>query len=357
MPSGPPRFIQVGTGGWGRRWCETFLKRLVDLGRARPVAAVDRDPAALEHARAAFGIPEDACYTSAEEAFARHPAEFAAVVVPPAHHEELVRLAFAHGCDVVCEKPLADSIEASARILLAAQAAGRRLAVTMSHRFDQDKQTLERVVRSGEFGRLHYVVGRLHYNLRHRGEWGAFRHEIEHPLLLEGAVHQFDVARALTGADAATVYATTWNPPWGEYAGDSTALVVATMTNGVRVLYEGAKANAATLSPWEGEYWRAECEHATLELDRRRLRAWSRGPGGPDDVVVREIALDERPAWANSWLVEQFVDWLEGGPPPPTQVSDNIQCAALTFAAVESAVSGRPVDVQAFLADALSRST
>jgi predicted dehydrogenase len=351
---GPPRFIHVGTGGWGARWCDTVLRRLVELGKARPVAAVDRDPAALANARAGYGVDADACYTSAEEAFARHEADFAVVVVPPAHHEEIVDLAFAHGCDVLCEKPLADSLAASARLYRRSVDAGRKLAVTMSHRFDQDKQTLERLVTSGDFGPLHYLVSRLHYNLRFRGEWGAFRHAIEHPLLLEAAVHQFDVARALSGANAATVYATSWNPPWGEYDGDSTALVVATMENGVRVLYEGAKANASTLSPWEGEYWRAECRDATLELDRRQLRVLRRG-ARPDDLLVERVELDTRPVWMNSWLAEWFVDWLAGGPPPPTRVSDNLQCAAFTFAAVESAVSGLPVDVQELLGAALAQ--
>ncbi len=34
------------------------------------------------------------------------------------------------------------------------------MAVTMSHRFDQDKQTLEQAIRSGAYGRLNYVIGR-----------------------------------------------------------------------------------------------------------------------------------------------------------------------------------------------------
>ena len=354
MPERPLRFVHVGTGGWGATWCAGPLRRLVELGKAEPVAAVDAVPEQLANARDGYGVSAAACYTSAAEAFARHEADFAVVVVPPASHEEMVELAFAHGCDVLCEKPLADTLAAAARIYRSALRSGRRLAVTMSHRFDQDKQTLERLVRSGDYGPLHYLVSRLHYNLRFRGEWGRFRHEIEHPLLLEAAVHQFDIARALAGANAATVYASTWNPPWGEYGGDSTALVTATMENGVRVLYEGAKANASTLSPWLGEYWRAECRDATLELDRRRLRVLRRGATpSPDDVIVEEVALDERPAWLNDWLAEWFVDWLRGGDPPPTHVADNIQCAAFTFAAVESAVAGRVVDVQDLLARAL----
>jgi predicted dehydrogenase len=51
----------------------------------------------------------------------------------------------------------------------------------------------------------------------------------------------------------------------------------------------------------------------------------------------------------NPWLAEMFVNWLNGGPEPPNSLEDNIQCAALLFAAVESAHTGQVVEVQEFL--------
>ena len=100
------------------------------------------------------------------------------------------------------------------------------------------------------------------------------------PLLVEGSVHHFDILRAISSSDAKTVCATTWNPPWGQYAGDSTALIVVEMLNGVRCLYEGGVANASTLNGWGQDYIRAECEHGTLELDRRKLTVLISGPMG-----------------------------------------------------------------------------
>jgi hypothetical protein len=51
----------------------------------------------------------------------------------------------------------------------------------------------------------------------------------------------------------------------------------------------------------------------------------------------------------NPWLAEQFINWLNGAPAPQNTLEDNIQCAALTFAAVESAHTGQVVDVQEYL--------
>jgi predicted dehydrogenase len=281
--------------------------------------------------------------------FAENEADFAVLVVPPEHREELVDLALAHGCDILSEKPIADSMEASIRIHRRVRESGRKMAVTMSHRFDQDKQTLERLVSSGDYGAPSYVVGRLTYNARAGYPWPSKRlQDVADALIFDMAVHHFDVIRALGGANARMVYARAWVPPWSRWAGGGTALTLIELENGVPAFYEISMSNASTLIPWDAEYWRVECELATLELDRRELRLLR---NDEPDAIPKALAvpLDTRPAWANSWLAEMFVDWIGGGPAVPTNLDDNIYCAALTFAAIESARSGRVIDVPSFL--------
>ena len=343
----PLRYIQIGTGGFGHHWCQAVLPRLRELGLAEPVAAVDTNPEALGNARKLLGLSDAQLYTTAEEALAAHKADFITIVVPPASHEAMVDLAVQHGCHILSEKPIADTMAACCRIYRKVTRAGLKMAVTMSHRFDRDKQSLEAAIRSGKYGRLNYVVHRFTHNCRASASWGKFRHEIPDPLLVEGTVHHFDILRALSGSNAKTVYARTWNPPWGEYAGDSTALIVMEMENGVRCQYEGAKANASTLNGWGDDYLRAECEGGTLELDRRWLRVLRGGPW--ERPLAEDLPLLQQPAWTNPWLAELFCRWLAGGDAPPNSLQDNIQCAALLFAAIESAHTAQPVDVQAFL--------
>lgn len=344
----PLRYILVGTGGWGRTWCQEFLPRLADLGKARCVAAADVSAASLTNAQQFLGLSEGQCHTDVAGAFDT-PADFAIVVVPPAHHEAMVDLALARGLHILSEKPMADTMGGCCRIYRKVKAAGVKMAVTMSHRFDQDKQSLEAAIKGGQYGRLNYIVHRFTHNCRAFGSWGAdFRHQIADALLIEGTVHHFDMLRALSGADARRVYARTWNPPWGEFAGDSTALIMLEMTNGVRCLYEGAKANASTLNGWDNDYLRAECEHGTLELDHRWLRVL-RG-GAWERPLAQDLPLLSQPVWSNAWLAEMFCDWLAGRRGQhPTNLEDNLQCAALLFAAIESAHSDRPVDVQEYV--------
>lgn len=344
----PLRYILVGTGGMGRHWCSVSLPRLAEMGKAVPAAAVDIVPENLKNAQEFLKLPPEKCYTDRAKAFAETKADFAIVVVPPAHHESIVDTALEHDMHVLSEKPIADTMEACVRIFKKVKAAGRKMAVTMSHRFDQDKQSLEHEIKSGKHGELDYVVGRFTMACRKYGAWGKFRHEIPDTLLVEGAVHHFDIYRSLTSANCQEVYAVTWNPPWGEFKGDSQALITMKMTNGVKCLWEGAKCNASTLNGWGNDYFRAECRDGTLELDRRWLRVLKGAAWGKP--LAQDLPLQERPVWTNPWLAEMFCDWLLGQREDhPTRVEDNIQCAALLFAAIESAHTGKVVNVQEFL--------
>ena len=342
------RFIQVGVGGFGGHWVNEVMPRLIDeLKVAEAAAVVDINPEPFPAAMAKYHLPREKCYTDMAKAFAENDADFAIIVVPPKFHEQVVDLALGKGMHILSEKPIADSMAACCRIHRKVKQAGKKMAVTMSHRFDQDKQSLEAVVKSGKYGPLNYVVHRFTHNCSKFASWGKFRHEIPDPLLIEGTVHHFDILRAITGSNAKTVHAVTWNPPWGEYAGDSTGLLLLEMENGVKCFYEGAKANASTLNGWGNDYIRAECRDGTLELDRRWLRALRGGTW--ERPLAEDLPLLQQPAWKNAWLAELFVNWLNGGPAPQNNLDDNIQCAALLFAAIESAHTGKIVDVQEYL--------
>lgn len=353
------RMIQVGTGGWGGWWCEHLLPAAVAAGLVEVVAAVDVDEHALETARRHLALPPDRCHTSVEQAFAEVEADFCTVVVPPHAHESVVDAALAHGLDVLSEKPIADTLEGSLRIADKVTRAGRRMGVTMSQRFEAGPATLREELRSGRFGRTSHLGLRFSANLRRYGSWGAFRHAMPDPMLVDGAVHHLDLLADLAGGTCTRLYAETWNAPWGEYAGDSSAIVTLAFDNGARAVYEATLTSAAGLNDWGLEQVRAETERAAFELDHRRLVRYDHAPAGPsawpparDPAAVAPLA---RGTFGHRWLLEQFVSWVQGGEPMATRVAANVRSAALVFAAVESARTGRVVEVPQFLEQARAR--
>ncbi|WJH33527.1 Gfo/Idh/MocA family oxidoreductase [Paenibacillus sp. CC-CFT747] len=291
----PLRFILVGLGTMGSVWCRQTVPYLTGSLGAEFTAAVDPNEASHRHAIEA-GLSPDRCYTDLRSALQQHNSDFVISVVPPALHEGIVDLALEFGCDILSEKPIADTLEASCRIFQKVKAAGRKMAVTMSHRFDQDKQTLERLIHSGKYGAVDSIIGRFSADFRRFASWGKFRHEMDYPLLVEGAIHHFDILRSLAGSNPKTLYAKSWKADWGQYTGDSNTMVICEMENGVKTFFEGSKTSAATTNSWSQEYFRAECDKATLELSRRRSRPearWASLSGAGSDPFGQTNGMDQ----------------------------------------------------------------
>ena len=343
------KVIHVGVGTFGRRWCSEFLAANVADGTIEVVAIVDVDQKALEFGARALGLSTSACHTDAAEAFKAHRADFCTVVVPPDRHEAIVDLAIAHGVDILCEKPIADTMAATLRIAQKVKAADRKMAVTMSHRFDQDKTTLRAVVRSGKLGKVNTVSCRYAADFREHMALGAlFRHTMQDPLMIEGAVHHLDIIADLAGAACETIHASTWRPQWAHYAGDTDGIVLMTFENGVRGVYEGSSSSAVGLNDWTREYIRVDCELGAAILNSRTIEIFTRtglvrqrsreGEGQKMELMVQN-------KWLNTSLIEMFCRWLDGGPEMETNVAANVHASALVFGAIESSRTGATIRI------------
>jgi predicted dehydrogenase len=347
------RVLHVGVGSFGQRWCGEFLAANIADKTIEVVAVADINPQALRRGAELLRLPDARCYTDIAKAFDENEADFCTIVVPPNHHEAVVDIALAHGTDILCEKPIADTMSASVRIAKKVKAAGRKMAVTMSHRFDQDKTTLRTIVRSGRIGKVNTVSCRYFSDMRKHMAWGAlFRHTMDDPLIIEGAVHHLDIVADLAGGNCKTLFASTWKPGWAEYAGDTDGMVMMIFENGVRGIYEGSSASAIGLNDWYFEYIRVDGEEGTAILNSREIEVFTRS--GLKRQKSREgqgqkIQPLTQPKWLNTWLIERFCQWLDGGEPMETNVEANVQASALIFGTIESQRTGQPIDVQAYI--------
>lgn len=347
------KVLHIGAGGFGEFWCDTYLPPNVADGTIEVVGLVDIDPKALEKGRRHLGLKTEQCFTSAQEAFGAVAADFCTIVIPPALHESVVDLALARGMHILSEKPIADTMDASVRIADKAKAAGRKMGVTMSHRFDQDKSTLRKLVGADALGRVNTVSCRFASDHRVYDSWRRFRHEMAHPLLIEGAVHHLDIMADLAGAPCTSIFARSWKPEWAEFKGDTDVIVLMDFANGARGVYEGSSAQSTGLNGWTFEYFRVETAFGTAILDHREVEVFHRDPKRIHQQSRQgkgqQVSLLPGKKWRNSLLIEQFCHWLDGGPPMATNVEDNLQSVAMVFSAIESAGLGQPINVQEFL--------
>jgi len=227
-------------------------------------------------------------------------------------------------------------------------AADLPMQVVQNYRFTPRIRTLKAVLEGGDVGPIRYLVSRFAADYRQRDAWGKFRHEIPHSLLVEGSVHHFDQIRNLAGADCAQLGGWEWNPPNESFDGESIGLFTMRMVNDIRAAYEGNCLGAGAQNSWHAEYYRAECENAAVTVDRDgTVRVTRHTPGR--GLTVGDVAPVRRPHEGHQAILEQFLDWQDGGPAPPTVLEDNLRSAAMVFAAIEASRSGRVIDVAAMV--------
>ena len=343
------RFIMVGAGGFSLFWQKLFLPEMKEF--AIPVAAVDVSEEALRNPVENGVLPPEKCYLDARRAIEENPCDFLVLIIPPQARMAYIDLAIEYGLDVLCEKPLADTMDHACEIYMKMKAAGRKLAVTVSHRFEQSKQSLEELLDTGDYGKLNYIVGKL---TMPRGPGSGF-HAADRPLeesilnsFSGGLIHELDTFRGLTHSNGKRVFAKLWKfrPEDNLYA--STAIASVVMENGVVCTLEHSGSNASGHNGWAHEYYRAECAKATLELDAETLTVCSQVNAGLPLLEQKPLS-DSSDIWAHAMIMRDFCAWREGGRPCKTNIDDNMHCCALTFAAVESAIENREVDVEEYL--------
>ena len=346
------RCLMIGAGGMAAQWIRRFFPPFE--GRMKVVGLVDVREEALRDSGDFLGLPVSSRFTDLTQAFEQVEADFCTIVIPPAFHEEAVMRAVERRLPILSEKPMADTWEACGRIYRAVTEAGLKMHVVQNYRFTPRIMTLKSVLERGDLGAVRYVTARFAADYRVRGAWGAFRHEIPHSLLVEGSVHHFDQIRNLSGSDCAQISGWEWNPPNASFDGECVGLYVMRMESDIRAAYEGNCLEGGTQNSWHREFYRVECEGGAVAVDRDDVvRVFRHTPGA--GVQVDELAPARRAHEGHCAIVEQFLDWLDGGPTPPTVLQDNIKSAAMLFGAIEASAAGQVVDVAAKVAEVAGR--
>ena len=111
-------------------------------------------------------LKDDQIFTDYEEACANVKADFCGIATPPQFHSPAAIAAMDAGMAVICEKPIADTLEAAKAIALKAAETGLPCAIIQNYRYTPNKKELVRIREEERLGRLQHIVGR--YACDHR---------------------------------------------------------------------------------------------------------------------------------------------------------------------------------------------
>ena len=307
-------------------------------------AVVDPDPEARRHVEAAPG------YGVLEEALEAVECDAVLVATPPPTHHAVARAALEAGKHVLCEKPLATSLEDAFDLIDVAERAQRVIMVSQNYRYNAPFRALQRLVLEGDLGELASIRISCRRDTRTLFAPSDFRYSMNHPYVLDMSIHHFDLIRAATGRDVRGVFARSWRVPDSPFVHHPAVAALLDLDGGVPVIYEGDWTTHEPETSWNGD-WEIVGETGRL--------LWS---GSEEDRGIGEVVFGR---WGREpRLVEQqdleFVEReatlqalraaIESGEPPETTAEDNVRSLAAMLGCVKSIEGGEPVDVAALLA-------
>ena len=333
--------VLVGAGGMGQNWGRN-LKAHPDVELA---GWIDVKPGAAASAADMLELSSVQTGEDLGKALSEVKPDFVVdVTVPEAHHGVTLE-ALAAGVPVLGEKPMASTLAEAREMVAASEKSGTLYMVSQSRRYDARLHALRRLVveQTGPLGILNtdFYIG---------AHFGGFRDEMASVLLLDMAIHTFDAARYVSGADPVSVYCEEFNPDWSWYKGASSATALFEMTGGLRYTYRGSWASEGRDTSWEAD-WRGVGPHGTAVWDGTATAPPTAGVVRGTEGFTREsdlvegIVRHDAPGGIAGSLCD-FLHALQTGETPMGECHDNIKSLAMVFAAIESSASGRRVAVE-----------
>jgi len=340
------RAVVVGAGGISKAWFKPLIDEQVEVA-----CVVDLDRSRAEGRIREFGLDADAG-TDLGQALRKAKPDFVVDLTVPEAHCAVTCRALRAGCHVIGEKPMAASVAEARRMVRTAAKADRLYMVSQSRRWNPLHDRVRRAVAGGAVGRLTTINCDFYLG----AHFGGFRDAMPSPLILDMAIHHFDLARFMGGVDPLAVYAREFNPAGSWYAGDVAASCIFEMSDGVIFTYRGSWCAEGCHTSWNGD-WRLIGDRGTLlyEHDQEphgQVVAGETGFNRP----LRDIEVPPSPMTHTGMhgALREMLAFLRTGQQPQTHCRDNIQSLAMVFGAIDSSRRRRRLPVRALPPDDLS---
>ena len=340
------RVVIAGAGLVAQFW----LPALQSAPDVEIVALVEPDEARARAVADRYGL---ACplYARLEDALDQAAPDLLVNLTPPAAHRAVVEAALERGCRVFGEKPMATTLADAEAQVRRAQRTGVPFAVMQNRRFQPAIRRLREGIASGAIGDPVLLCADMFMAPRHGN---TYLEAMDHPLLLEMAVHTFDQARFLSGAEPVAVYCRELDPPNSWYAGPAAAACTFELSNGAMFSYRAS---------WVAEGFATSYDAAWRVSGTRGTAVWdSWGDPLCEVGLPRDEPLGSGPVARSTWpaaaardatghaaCIDAVLAALRAGQRPETDCADNLRSLAMVFAALRSAQEGRRVRLDELL--------
>lgn len=300
-------------------------------------------------------------FTDYRDLLARPDIDAVSVCVPNYMHKEITIAALKAGKHVLCEKPMAMTVDEAKEMLVASEQSGKILMLGFNNRFRSDVQRLKKVIETGELGDIYYA--KTGY-IRRRGTpfgWFTVKDESGGGPVIDLGVHVIDMTRYLMGNPRpVSVMASTYQK-FGHYTlMDTDAWCSSDVKEGRRsgeefdvedlatalIRFE----NGATIvveASWASNIGERDSVYASLCGDKAgaqltpELTVFSEQDGMLTDKKINTVNRN-----SHAEEIKHFVSCVENGTTPISTARHGVEIQQILNAIYESAKLGRSVQIQ-----------
>lgn len=331
--------LRVGIVGCGMIAKKNHLPGFAKAGGWKVTALCDVRPERMAEKAEEFGLAEAARFEKDTDLFASGLVDAVAICTPNDCHYPQTLAACAAGLHVLCEKPMAGSLDQCTRMIEAAKKAGVVLQINQSIRYNAAYQTIVKKVREGAIGEpFHVRCIRAGNGTPNKGwspgaDWFVQKKH-EGGMLVDIGIHMADLLRMIMG-------------PATKVAGlVDTRLPDIDVPDNISALYRYANGGTGVLEL----SWTLPGGAGFLEVygTKGRIRMgfagndiqlWRDGPGGGESVLVPEPCPSSQIVFARA---------IRGEEPSWTPGEYGRRALALCLGALESSDTGKWIDLPAF---------
>ena len=253
-------------------------------------------------------------------------------------HRPLVELAARHGVHVLCEKPLATTLEDAQAMIDACREAGVILMTAFPMRFSTPLQQLKAKLDAGELGKVYCLNSTNQGQLpMHERAWFVDKALAGGGALMDHIVHLADIFNWFFGADVESVYAQANRILHADSVDVETAgLVMLNYRNGLFATIDCSWSKPLNYPTWGGLAIEMVSERGVTQVDAFRQNV---------NVFTQSPQANWWAYWgsdANQAMIDEFVAAIRQQRQPAVTGEDGLFALAVTLAAYEAVDSGQP---------------
>jgi predicted dehydrogenase len=332
------RFAVIGTGFWSNYQIPAWK----ELEGVKLVAVYNRTGKRAQEVAAKFGVPK--VYDTAEELIENEELDFVDIITDVDTHADFTMLAARKGLDVICQKPMAPSLDISKRMVETCKEKNVQFFIHENFRWQAPIRALNKAMDEGVIGkpfkaRVSFCSAFPVFDNQ------PFLAELEHFILTDIGSHVLDICRFLFG-EAKSLYCLTQRVNQ-KIKGEDVANVLMQMENGLHCYAEMSYASVLEKEAFPQTLVLIEGDKGSLNLTNDfELRITTRqGTTARKVEPVMYDWLDPAYAVVHSSIVDCNRDILHGlrGGKAETTGEDNFKTVQLVWASYESALTGKVI--------------